>query len=774
MHWEGELLHIHIAEKAGADMLECPSANCVVGQGIEGDRYATGKGSYSSLPDIREITLIENETLEALQRDHGIELMPREHRRNLTTVGVPLNHLVGRRFSIGAVVLEGGRLNTPCKYLENLLDKPVYNVLKHRSGLNCVIVQGGVIEAGMKIRPTTDSRQQTTDNRQQTSIMIPAFTTRPEVSGTYGVVTSTHWLASGAGMAILEKGGNAFDAAVAAGFVLQVVEPHNCGPGGEVPIIFCTGGNPVAKVICGQGSAPTAATVEHFRALGLELVPGIGLLPAVVPGAFDAWLRLLRDYGSFGLREVLEPAIGYALNGYPLVPQACAVIEGARRLFKEEWLTSAAVYLNQGETPKPGELRRNQALGETYARVLKEAESIGGDREAQIEAARNVWYRGFVAETIESFCRSQAVMDTSGQKHTGLLTADDMASWQASEEPATSYDYGDYTVFKTGPWGQGPVFLQQLALLKGFDLSETGPASDEFVHTVIEVSKLAHADRDAFYADPKFVEVPMVTLLSDSYNDARRAQVGTDASLELRPGQIEGFDGSVDFRLPGTTSVAYREARGFGAGAGIRYADRQLRFQVSHGDTCHLDVIDHRGNMVSATPSGGWLQGSPVIPELGWGLNTRGEMFWLDESLPGSLRPGKRPRTTLTPTLAFKNDEPYLAFGTPGGDQQDQWSLHAFLRHVHFDMNLQAAIDAPEFHTKHLVDSFFPRECEAGHLSLEGRFAPEVIQALHDRGHDVVVHDDWSLGQVCAAARIDGQLRAAASPRLMQCYAVGR
>ncbi len=605
---------------------------------------------------------------------------------------------------------------------------------------------------------------------------MPAFTTRPEILGTFGVVTSTHWLASATGMAILEQGGNAFDAAVAAGFALQVVEPHLNGPGGDLPILLYSAARDELQVICGQGTAPAAATIEAYRGLGLDLVPGTGLLAATVPGAFDAWLLMLRDHGTLRLRDVLAPAIAFAQNGYPLVPLISATIERVRELFLAEWPSSAAVYLPGGAVPAPGRLFRNPTLAATYLRVLEEAESAGGDRVVQIEAARSAWYQGFVAAAIDRFCRQNAVMDSSGRRHRGLLTGADLAGWQATIEEPLRYDYQGYTLLKAGPWSQAPVALQQLALLAGFDLAGLRPDDPEFVHTVVECAKLAFADREAFYGDPAFVEVPMAALLSEPYNVARRELVDERASLELRPGRIEGYGGAVLFQpLPSADDIAHAGAHGTLGGIGeptVAPVDEPAR--AGRGDTCHLDVIDRHGNMVSATPSGGWLQSSPVIPELGFGLGTRGQMFWLEEGRPASLAPGKRPRTTLSPSLALRDGEPWLAFGTPGGDQQDQWSLHVFLRHVHFGMNLQEAIDAPAFHTEHAPSSFYPRAGRPGHVALEGRFPRATIEDLRRRGHQVEVGDDWSLGRVTAAAKDGELLKAAANPRLMQNYAIGR
>ena len=370
---------------------------------------------------------------------------------------------------------------------------------------------------------------------------VSEFTTRPELAGTFGMVASTHWLASAAGMAVLERGGNAFDAAVAAGFVLQVVEPHLNGPGGEVPVIGHDARRGETFVVCGQGTAPAAATVEAYAGLGLDLVPGSGLLAACVPGAFGGWLLLLREYGTLRLRDVLGYAIGYAQAGYPLVPAISWSIASVAELFREHWHSSAEVYLSGGGVPAPGTRFANPALAATYQRILAEAEAASGDRDEQIEAARQAWYDGFVAEEIGKFAATE-VMDVTGERHRGLLTGHDLATWHARLEPPAAYDYDGLTVCKTGPWGQGPVFLQQLALLAGFDLAGAGmePGSAEFIHLVTEASKLAFADREAWYGDPNFTEVPLEELLSTAYNDERRALITGTASAELRPGRPGG------------------------------------------------------------------------------------------------------------------------------------------------------------------------------------------------------------------------------------------
>lgn len=599
------------------------------------------------------------------------------------------------------------------------------------------------------------------------------FTTRPEILGTFGVVTSTHWLATASGMAMLEKGGNAFDACAAAAFVLQVVEPHLVGPAGDMPAVFYSAETKKVEVLCAQGPAPAAATIKAYKDLGIDIIPGDGLLSTVIPGAFGGWMTMLRDHGRLPLREVLEPAIGYFENGHPMLPRVSDTIAGLRDLFTREWPTSGAVYLPGGNVPKGRELFRNPAAAATYKRILAEAEAAGGDRQKQIQAAYDAWYKGFVAEAMDAFCRTEAPMDSTGRRHKGLLTAQDMAGWTPHYEAPASVTYHDWEVFKIGPWGQGPVFLQTLKILEGFDLSTMGPDSPEFIHHVAEAMKLAFADREAYYGDPDFVKVPLATLLSDDYARGRRELIGNEASLEIRPGAVPGFEAQLAQAL-----ANIRIAGQHGAKGGATVGEPTLASMVSssrRGDTVHIDVIDRWGNMVAATPSGGWLQSSPVIPELGFPLNSRAQAFFLEEGLPSSLAPGKRPRTTLTPTIAFENGEPRLAFGTPGGDQQEQWQLGMFLRRVHHGLNLQEAIDLPLFHTQHFPSTFYPREARPGHLTVEESVGEAVLAELTRRGHKLETAPAWTVGRLTAAEKsANGLLRAAATPRLMQAYAIGR
>jgi len=600
---------------------------------------------------------------------------------------------------------------------------------------------------------------------------------RPEIVGTFGAVSSSHWIASSCAMRILERGGNAFDAAVAGGFVLQVVAPHLNGPAGEVAILLHRAADRATSTVCGQGPVPAAATIERFRSLGLDLVPGTGLLPAVVPGAFDAWMLMLRDYGRLGVEDVLELAIHYAEHGMPVSERLKTTLEAASNLFHRYWPRSRELFLPDGKIPEVDSLLCNRPLAATFRRIVAVARSAGGDRAHRIEAARKAWSQGFVADAIDQFCRSERAMDVTGQVHPALLTGDDVSAWSASIEAPVSLDFAEWKIIKCGPWTQGPALLQTLALLDPGEVAGLDPCGAEFVHRVTEAMKLAFADREMFYGDRADGCELMTNLLSAQYSRERRALIGDDASNGWRPGILDGFSSVFDYEAAAGRVREEGLLSAYGGGEPTVGEVTSPDYLASAaGDTCHIDVVDNAGNLVSATPSGGWLQSSPVIPKLGFPLGTRAQMTWLDPDSSSRLEPGARPRTTLTPTLVLDREEQgYLACGTPGGDQQDQWQAVFLLRHLLHGQGLQQAIEAPCFHSEHWPNSFYPRQASPGKLVLESRFDEQVLTDLERRGHRVVVNGPWAEGRLTAVSRDGGgRIRAAANPRGGIGYAVGR
>ena len=577
---------------------------------------------------------------------------------------------------------------------------------------------------------------------------------RPLVMGRRGVVSSGHYLATECGLHVLRSGGNAVDAAAATGFALALLQPHQNGAAGEVPMLVYEAATAKVHAVSGHGIAPKEATMAKYRELGVSVIPGDGWLAAVVPAIPGTWIRTLERFGTLRLAEVLEPALYYARNGFPMYDALSESIARAAPRFRSEWPSSAEVYLPGGGVPAPLSIFRNRAWADTFQRLV-DADKRRRRRSAGFDAAYEVFY-GDIARTIVDFARSTPVRDATGREHTALLTTADFEAWSPTFEDPVTAAFADVQVHKCGPWTQGPVLLQALRLVERCGVRALGHNSSPYIHTVVECLKLALADRELHYADPVFARVPMDTLLSDEYTEARHRLVDPRrASRELVPG------------LAGGRSIPAFAARD------IRDVEEASR-AAGKGDTTKLEVIDSAGNMVSATTSGGWHPTSPVIPGLGFCLGTRAQMFCLEETHPNRLEPHKRPRTTLTPSLATRGGRPYLSFGSPGGDQQDQWALQFFLNVVVFGMSLQEAVEAPTFCTLHAPSSFYPREASPGSLHLESRIPESVQRELAALGHSVTRTDAWSGGNTLAAS-VDpgGALHAAASPRLDPAYAAG-
>ena len=569
----------------------------------------------------------------------------------------------------------------------------------------------------------------------------------PLIMGRRAILATEHYLSAAAGAGILARGGNAIDAAIAATFVEGVVNPHMHTIGGEAPMLIYSAIARRVVAINGNMMAPARATIEHYRSLGIELIPGAGLLAAGVPAAFDALVTALAEFGTKSLAEVLEPALELASRGFPMhvglagidasegnvIAGAGASIRQNANRFLTKWPSSARVYLPDGKVPRPGAVIKNPALANFFTRVLDaEAGAKNRGSKSALEAARDRFYRGDIAREIVAWS------DANG----GLLAASDLERFTTRIEAPVSADYRGVYVYKCGPWSQGPVFLQQLSLLEGYDLAAMGHNSADYIHSVIEAAKLSFADREAYYGDPEFTDVPIDALLSEHYAKIRRELINPHrASMEQRPGDPRAMRALLD--------APARDARPWGSG------------------TIHVTAADRDGNMIAVTASGGWIPSSPVIDALGFPLGTRLQTFYLDERHPNALKPGKRPRTTLSPSLAMRDGEPYLAFGTPGGDQQDQWTLQFFLNVIDFGMDLQTAIEAPKFSTPHLPTTFYPHDNHPGVLRIEDRIPTEIRDQLASRGHKIEVRPPWSEGHVLAV-QLDtktGVLAGGADPR---------
>ncbi|MBI3971016.1 MAG: gamma-glutamyltransferase family protein [Chloroflexi bacterium] len=610
----------------------------------------------------------------------------------------------------------------------------------------------------------------------RTGSVQPRFATRPVLHGTLGMVAAGHYLAAAIGLRVLEQGGNAVDAGVAAGFALAVLKPQENGLGGEAPILIHLAAQGRTVAINGQGWAPQRASIAWFREQGISAIPPNGFLPATVPGAFGSWCAALLRFGTASLGDILGPAVELAEGGFPLDAALRTRIAGLADRFRQEWPSSAAIYLPGDQVPSEGSLLRNADWAMTMKGALDAAaRESGRGREASIQAAIDYFYKGPVAERAVAFTTAHAVRDATGRAHRALFTVKDWAAYGEHGtrlEAPTRVTYRGVVVLKCGTWTQGPVLLQQLKLLETYDIAALGHNTTAYLHLLLEVAKLVFTDREQYYGDPEFTDVPLAVILSDAYTAERRRLVDPQrASLEWRPGDAAHLSLSLPraaARLGGDQPAG---ALGVQTGETVRTGDDE---QV--GDTTHVDVVDRWGNLFSATPSGGWIPSSPVVEGLGFPLGTRGQIFVLDERHANALAPGKRPRTTLTPSLALRQGQPWLAFGTPGGDMQDQWSLQFFLNVVDFGLDLQAALDAPTVHTTHFPSSFYPHAAYPGRVHVERRVPLDVREALGALGHEVQVDDDWSHGQPTAVAFEPrrGVVAGAASARSLLPYVMGR
>jgi gamma-glutamyltranspeptidase / glutathione hydrolase len=558
----------------------------------------------------------------------------------------------------------------------------------------------------------------------------------PRMFGSRGAVAAEHYSATLAGIEILRMGGNAIDAACAATLVEGVVNQQMHSIGGELPILISA--PDAGGVVCINGNmvAPGKATPQAFRDLGHSEIPSEGILAAGVPGAFGAIIEALSRFGRLRFEDVSARAIELAKSGFPAhsgtIRQHKSGITANYEKFKT-WPGTAAIYLPGGRIPNEGELLFNPALANTYLHLVRAEKRCRGDRRAGLRATFNEFYRGDIASEIVRFSKARG----------GLLEQSDFDEFEIPIETSVSVSYNGVEVHKCGPWNQGPALLQSLAILKNFDLRELGHNSAPYIHVVIEAIKLAFADREQFYGDPRQIQVPLEVLLSDEYGKLRSALIEDRAVGELRPGNP------------------------YQAGALLPASERLGGASWGPG-TVHVDAMDSDGFTAAFTPSGGWISASEIIPALGFALSMRLSNCYLGPAHhPNVVAPFKRPRTTISPSLITKSGKAWMAFGSMGGDQQDQWQLQFLLNRLMFGMTLQEAIEAPKFSSEHFPGLFAPHDFFLNRVRLESPIGAPVLAELSVRGHDVDVAPPWSEGFICAAERNleSGVLETGCDPR---------
>ncbi len=556
------------------------------------------------------------------------------------------------------------------------------------------------------------------------------------VRGTREMVAAANNQEVEAGFRILTQGGNAIDAGVAATLAAAVTEQARFGLGGEMPLIVKMAGKPPV-VIAGVGVAPKKATADFYLKRDPEPwedgarkppIPGQGILAAITPGVFDGLMVALETHGTMTFAQVAQPAIEYAAQGFPLGEEFTGFIRSNQRLL-ELWPTSKAFFLPGGTAPKRGEVFKAGALAKTLEELARAEKKARGNRAKKIHAVRDYFARGPIAKKIAAFSEANG----------GLISYDDLASFHADIEQPKTTTYRGYTIVKPGFWTQGPVMIEALNLLEGYDLKAMGHNSPLYLHTLVEAVKLAFADRDRHYGDPKFSKIPEDILLSKAYAAERRKLIDpAKASMESRPGTLAGPVG-----MP----------TGGGSSAGVQ-------------DTTCVNVVDRWGNVFNATPSGAWLP-SVIAGDTGIPLSSRAQSFVIDAGHPNRIEPGKRPRVTLSPTLVLNADgSPLLAMSTPGGDNQDQAMLQVLLNIIEFGMIPQEAVEAPRFQTEHFYASFAFHEFTPGKVNIERRMGKETTEKLASLGHQVEVRGDWSNASAPTVILIrPGVLDGGADPR---------
>lgn len=548
---------------------------------------------------------------------------------------------------------------------------------------------------------------------------------RPSIRGKQYLVSSLHYLATMAGVRILESGGNAADAGVATGLCLNVLEPELTHFGGVAPIIYCPGSGGPVETVSGLGRWPKAATLDYFNAHHNGTLP-FGILRTVTPATPDAWLTALAHFGTMTFEQVLQPALNLAENGRPVDPRFHRAVSEAKT---RTWPTTAAIFNPGGHIPQVNDIFYQKDLANTFKRMIAAERGAGGSRQVGIQAARDLIYKGDIAHEIADFHRQQG----------SLLTYKDLAAFSVRVEQPERITYKGYDVYSCGPWCQGPTFLMALKILEGIDLKALAHNSADYLHTLIEALKLAFADRHAYFGDPDFVQVPITGLLDERYAAERRAAIHPQYA-------------SPDMPMPGNPWPFHPEPRRQNGplSPGSRPQSQSAPDARWESDTSYLCVVDEQSNAFSATPSDGFGS-SPVVPGLGFPISARGSQTWLDADHPSCLQPWKRPRLTPNPALILKDGKPFMTLGCPGGDAQVQGMLQVLLNIVEFGMEPQAAIEAPRVVTHSLPNSFWPHDSRPGEVTVETRIEPQVRTALQSRGHIICEDGEWSkrVSRVC-------------------------
>lgn len=577
-------------------------------------------------------------------------------------------------------------------------------------------------------------------------------TYRPPIMGVTHIVSAGHYLAAAAGYRILEEGGNAIDAGVASGIAINVVLPENTNFGGVAPIIIYHAASDQVVTISGLGRWPRAASIDYFLEHENGEIP-LGITRSVVPSAPDAWMTAVQTYGTMTFEQVVTPALELAEQGFPLSAvvrnQIAEHVSPAEGGMPFRFPSTRDIFMPHGRVPDVGERFAQPDLARTFRRLIEvERASSNKGREAAIRAARDFFYKGEIAREMAQFSAEQG----------GLITYDDLADFSVGMEAPVKGTFREFTVYTCGPWCQGPVVAQTLQMLEDDDLQALGHNSPDYIHLVVEALNLAFSDREHFYGDPDFVEVPIDTLLSKPYTRERRQSVSMHRAYgEMSPpGNPWSFRGQLGNVIgdPTVSSPLGEHAT----------------------DTSYTCVVDKWGNAFSATPSDASFW-TPIVPGLGFIMSGRGSQSWLDPDHPSSLQPWKRPRLTPNPAIAFKDGKLFMPFGCPGGDAQCQAMVQMFLNIVEFGMNPQEAIEAPRFTSSNFPNSFWPHTYLPGRLNVEGRIAADTIAELSRRGHDIAVKDDWERMSMAVLSGImvddAGVLIGGADPR-RDTYAIGR